>query len=201
MCKTTLLLKHEISESPTCKLNTKPTHTELQPWRRSRCFCASFYWVLLQGRKNAPHCFPMCSSQKTQQALIKGIWLQRLGKLGADAHPSFLISFSAWKQTHVFSMLNCSSDSEGEKRQRGHICPSERDHVCVHCSCFSPESIRNRFLCITDVCVSIYSWGLLSLFQFEERCLKAAATRLFSSFTSSSEEVRTSEGIESLFDW
>lgn len=125
----------------------------------------------------------MCSPQKTQQALIKGIWLQRLGKLGADAHPSFLISFSAWKQIHVFSkMSNCSSDSEGEKLQHGHICPSERDHVCVHCSRFSPESIQNRFFVhnwrpTASRCVSIYSWGLLSLFQFEERCLKAAATK------------------------
>lgn len=140
-------------------LNPQPAHWtlnqhtgELQPWRRSRCFCASFLSSPAPGKENAPHCFAMCSPQKTQQALIKGIWLQRLGKLGADAHPSFLISFSAWKQTHVFSkMSNCSSDSEGEKLQHGHICPSERDPVCVHCSRFSPESIQNRFLCITDV--------------------------------------------------
>lgn len=141
-------------------LNPQPAHWTLNqhtqesysPEGEADASVRLFYWVLLQGRKNAPHCFAMCSPQKTQQALIKGIWLQRLGKLGADAHPSFLISFSAWKQTHVFSkMSNCSSDSEGEKLQHGHICPSERDHVCVHCSRFSPESIQNRFLCITDV--------------------------------------------------
>lgn len=100
----------------------------------------------------------------------------------------------AWKQTHVFSkMSDCSSDSEGEKLQRGHICPSKRDHVCVHCSRFSPESIQNRFLYITVIrlhpavwvfahertrCRTIWLWKwCLSLFQFDERCLKAAATK------------------------